>query len=357
MITNCLTFEQLQAYTSTTINKVEKSLLYTHISNCELCACAVNGFATIPFASDELVAIHRKIDAKTNATSANPLTFSRVIIMMASFIAIAFVYKLADNNKKQIATPIELSNSTILIPIKNEKKTASSEEILSVTKTYKKIVSKIQYQKFERTISPTEQLDIIEPISIHSLMKEADNSDFEIKVPENDLNSLYIYDLKISDYNNLYFSFQKKDDNSFFENHTSVSRENKKSPVDENEEKEQIPSDKILKKGLLSFREQDFHASLFNFDVLLDRNAKDVNAQFYSALAYYNLNNMSQAIDRLNKVLANNNIAFYSEAQWYLVLASLKMGETESAKIQLSKIISEKGFYSKNAKQKLNSLN
>lgn len=356
MITNCLTYEQLQAYTSTTINKVEKSLLYTHISNCELCACAVNGFTTIPFASDELVAIHRKIDAKTNATSANPLTFSRVIIMVVSFIAIAGVYRLADHNAKQTIDPIKLAKSTILIPIKNEKKTASSEEILSVTKTYKKIVNKIQFQKFERTISPTEQLDIIEPISIHSLIVEADNSDFEIKTPENSLNSLYIYDLKISDYNNLYFSFQMKDDNLFFKNHTSVSRENKKSVIDENEEKEQLSSDKILKRGLLSFREQNFNASLFNFNLLLDRNARDVNAQFYSALAYYNLNNMRKATDRLNEVLTNNNTAFYSEAQWYLAIASLKMGETESAKIQLSKIILEKGFYSKNAKQKLNSL-
>jgi len=67
MVPNCLTFQQLQAYSAHTIEKAERQHLYMHISSCELCACAVNGFTAIPFGSDELVAIHRDIDSKVNA--------------------------------------------------------------------------------------------------------------------------------------------------------------------------------------------------------------------------------------------------------------------------------------------------
>lgn len=62
----CLTYHQLQAYSVHTIDKAKRQHLYMHISSCELCASAVNGFTAISFESSELVAIQFDIDSKAD---------------------------------------------------------------------------------------------------------------------------------------------------------------------------------------------------------------------------------------------------------------------------------------------------
>ena len=81
-----------------------------------------------------------------------------------------------------------------------------------------------------------------------------------------------------------------------------------------------------------------------------------MNAQFYSALTYYNLNAISKCEERLTDVLKNSDDCFYPEAQWFLALVTLKTGDKENAKAQLENIVKEKGFYSAKAKEKLKSL-
>lgn len=356
MITNCLTYDQLLAYSTHTVNNVERGHLYMHISSCELCACAVNGFAASPFASNELVAIHREIDAKTNATAANPLTFARVIIVTVSLLSIVGVNMLCDRHSNK-PLPASIENtvpSTVLIPEKHEKKDASAEEISSVTKTFKKIVNVIQYQKFERTITPIEQLDMIKPsgIAANTIKKE----DLQIIAPRFNPDAIYIYNLKVSDYNRLYFGHARAE-NALFKTHTPVFKENKTSVADDfGMEQHIVPADRVLKEGLASFSKQNFGAALENFSLLLENNPTDVNAQFYSALACYNLDKTGRSVAFLNEVLKNSNDTFYPEAQWYLALVSLKTGNRENAKQMLERIVTEKGFYSKRAAEKLKEL-
>jgi len=356
MITNCLTYDQLLAYSTHNVNSAERGHLYMHISSCELCACAVNGFAASPFASDELVAIHREIDARTNATAANPLTFARVIIVAVSLLSIAGLNFLCESHQhKPMPAALETAVPlTIPIPEKHEKKDASAEEISAVTKTFKKIVNVIQYKEFERIITPIEQLDMIKPagIAANSAREEA----LEIVAPHFNPDAIYIYNLKVSDYNKLYFGHSHTE-NALFKTHTPVFKENKTSVADDfGTEQRIVPADRVLKDGLASFSRQNFGAALENFNLLLENNPADVNAQFYSALAYYNLDKTNRSIACLNEVLKNPNDTFYPEAQWYLALVNLKAGNRENAKQMLERIVSEKGFYSKRAAEKLKQL-
>ncbi|MCW3083258.1 MAG: hypothetical protein JWP12_624 [Bacteroidetes bacterium] len=356
MTTTCLTYEQLQAYSTHTVKTAERERLYMHISSCELCACAVNGFAAIAFTSDELVAIHKQIDAKTNATAAKPLTFAQYLIMFVSLVAIAGFYKIADRpyNNNLTTHPAALTTPTALIPDKNETKNQSAEEISAVTKTFKKIVNVIQYKKFERTITPVEQLEMIKPIAISSSSPQLQAVEEEemAVAPHYDANVIYIYDLKVADYNKLYFNYARSEAN-LFSSHTFASKENKESAADEfGPELHSIPADRVLKEGLAAFNKQEFSKAIEKFNLLLENNPKDVNAGFYSALAYYNMSKVNKAIEQLNVVLQNPDQAFYPEAQWYLALVTLKT-DKEKAKQMLETIVSEKGFYSKRAKEKL----
>jgi tetratricopeptide (TPR) repeat protein len=326
-----------------------------HISSCELCACAVNGFTALPFASDELVAIHREIDAKVNATAANPLTFARVFIVMVSFLAIGSVSFISQRIAQKKHFPAEVNAPALIKPttLINETKETSKEEISSVTKTFKKIVDVVQFTKFERSITPIEQLELLKPDDVIESSVKILESD--IIAPHYNTNVIYIYDLKVSDYNRLYFS-QLKVDGTLFKTHTPVFRENKESLTEPAEEYHVVPADRVLKQGLASFNKQEFGKAIENFSLLLENNPDDVNARFYIALSYYNLNKTEKAITSLEKVLKSRNDAFYPEAQWYLGLLNLKAGNHGTAKTIFQSIVAEKGFYSRRAADKLKSL-
>lgn len=357
MIANCLTYEQLQAYSTHTMKKVERERLYMHISSCELCACAVNGFTVAPFDSSDLVAIHREIDSRVNATAASPLTLSQFFIVFISFLSIVGVYlvsNLESNNKESInrvTIPLALTINNEY----HETQKSSQEEISSLAKTVKKIVNVVQFKNFDRKITPVEQLDLLQPLSAETVVPEGVVDEMTI-APHFNPNVIYIYDLKITDYSKLYF-FHASSDNNLFKTHTPPSKENEKSAANDlGIEKQFIPVDRILKEGLAAFNKQQFGFAHEKFNQLLEYNPNDVNAKFYSALACYNMNRIEKAKLLLKDVMANQNDAFYPEAQWYAALLELKNGNKALAKEQLELIVSEKGFYSKRAEEKLKHL-
>jgi tetratricopeptide (TPR) repeat protein len=355
MNSTCLTYNQLQAYSAHTIEKSEREHLYMHISSCELCACAVNGFTAIPFDSDELVATHREIDSKVNAASVNPLTFAQVIIVIISLVSILGVYKICDRLSIPNASSLNKKESILINSLnKNETKKTSQEEISSAAKTIKKIVNVIQYHKFSKKLVPFEKLENIKSIAFNqSILSEKEIMN-DVMSPHYNPDAIYIYDLKVSGYNKLYFNHLEPDV-SFFKGHIPVFRENEKSKEDEIgfDQHNKIPMDRILKNGLAAFNKQHYEQALVNFDLLMEYNPDDVNAQFYSALCYFNLNKLEKTIESLNDVIGNANDAFYPEAQWYLALATFKSGDKENAILQLQKIVFENGFYCDNAKDKL----
>ena len=356
MITNCLTYEQLEAYSTGDITKAERSNLYTHISSCELCACAVNGFTALPFASDELVAIHREIDARVNATAAHPLTLAQVFIVLISILSIAGVYTISDHKPghKTIAAVVKTKEPIALKPVSHETEKTSQEKVPAAATALKKTLSVIEYKKAERRITPVEELEMLEPISILDKGNGLSNDASEIVASHFNPAAIYIYDLKVSDYNKLYFPAYSTNDPSLFKTHTPVFKENKDDVADDfGIEKWVIAPDKVLKAGLAAYNKQQFNVALDQFNLLLKNNAWDVNAQFYSALSYYNLNKPEQAIERLQLVMKNPNDTFYPEAQWCLALLAIKTGDLPSAKAQLETIVAEKGFYAKKAKEKL----
>ncbi len=346
---NCLTYEQLQAYSVQQINNAEREYLYKHISTCDMCSCAVNGFASNPFSFDELSAIHSRIDEKANATAANSLTFAQFFIVLASLIAIMGVYRMSDH-PIVVAKPKE---NTQLISINintNETKKIFEKEIPAVKEAAEKNVVTHFYVLPQNTERPAELFEIMEPKAITSVELSSGTENPEVISIYYNRDVLYINDLKVADYTNLYEG--QKD--SYLKENTPAHKENKNAVEDDfGVEQGKLSADGHLRQGLLLFGRQHFDKALEHFKWLLEKNEQDVNSQFYAALSYYNLDKNTKAVEKLTAVLNNSCNVFAQEAQWYLALATLKEGDVVTAQQLLQTIVDEKGFYEEKAKEKM----
>ena len=348
---NCLTYEQLESYSHNSGGKEERAQQYMHISTCELCACAVNGFTAVSFTSAEVDAIKHQIDLRTNATHANPLTFVQALIGVVSVVSIFAFYNFVESFAKiqhKSASVEHVFPITVLNPLM-----VSESPVAVVSETaFKKLtlpVEKIEGKKIFIPVEAIERIttDLVAPI---------------IKVPEvfieevYNADVIYIYDLKVTAYNDLYFNYHSK---AFdMKGHTPSFKENKESEnyLIESESDHAIAADRILKSGLAYFGKEKYGIALEEFQMLLASNPSDVNALFYSAMSFYRIGKYNKAVKNFEAVLKHSNNVFHPEAKWNLALANLKAGENVKAKQLLDEIVSEKGFYSKRAAEKLKNL-
>lgn len=346
----------MQSYSLNKSEKEERAQLYMHISKCELCACAVNGFTAISFTSAEVDAIHHQIDAKTNAMHANPLTFAQVIIACVSIASIFGFYQFAnsfsENKTKTIA--FEKKYPTAIPILKKGTLTTESKNgspfALGIKTQKNEFVTKNKI--VEKVIIPVEPIKSISPALIPDLVKMPE----AIMKPIYNADIIYIYDLKVTNYNALYFNYQPRPYET--KGYTPSYKENKESAnnIFEKENEQTIAADKILKSGLFYFNKGKYNKALGEFQLLLEANPNDVNSLFYSAISYYQIGKYDRAIKNLEKVLKCSNTVFHQEAKWNLALSNLKVGEKAKAKQMLTEIANEKGFYSKRAAEKLKGL-
>lgn len=341
----CLTYEQLSSYTDNTINLSEKESLYKHISQCELCSCAVNGFAAMPFTENELVAINQIVDVKSNASASNSLTLAQVFIAILSIASIFGIYYISNAMNTPNQKPILLTETKWEQPLEI---TIPTKEIVKKENKLINTFSAIPKKQLENNSASLELIPTITTKEITSL----NESPKETIVPISNSNIIYIYDLKVSDYNNLYFGRSNK---KIIYTGTPVFKEHSKSAISELDEDnvESIAANQVLKKGLAAFNKGEYLNALGDFNTLLALNKEDVNALFYGGLSHYNNGNYSKAADYFNKTTKNKNNAFYQEAQWYLAQSYSKNGNHEEANVLYTQISKENGFYKDKAKEKI----
>lgn len=146
LYSNCLTYEELFAYTSNKLESSTRARLYQHIATCELCTCAVNGFTSLPLASIDINTLYDKIDMKTNVKQTSPITFGQLCIVIISLTSIAAFYlatnSVQKNSMKSMATTHKkisfshLNVKPVETPIISETSTAT------VAKKVKHVVKK-----------------------------------------------------------------------------------------------------------------------------------------------------------------------------------------------------------------------
>ena len=354
LFNDCLTFEQLQAYASHKSNKSEDAQTYMHISSCELCACAVNGFAAIPFSLSDVDAIHNQIDVKINATHASPLTFARVIIVVVSLASIFGFYHFADSYSENKMSVLPKENT--LLPLSSGIEIRTKKNPLAVLSHEHSVSGKRNRSVFigsvKKIFIPMEPVKSITATLPEPLVNNKDIVNSEIF----NADVIYIYDLKVTEYQNLYFS--QKILHSEMKGATPSFKEYKNASNDlpEPDYNQTVAADKVLKKGLEYFNKGKYTKAISEFQLLLDLNSKDINSLFYSAVSYYQTGKYTLAMNDLEAVLKSDNNVFHPEAKWNLALVNIKTEDKIKAKELLNEIVFEKGFYAKKAADKLKGL-
>lgn len=146
LYSNCLTYEELFAYTSNKLESSTRAKLYQHIATCELCTCAVNGFTSLPLASIDINTLYDKIDMKTNVKQTSPITFAQlciVVISLTSIVAFYFPTNSVQNNsmKSMASTPKAISFSHLHVkPVATS--TVAETSTPTVSKPMKHVVKK-----------------------------------------------------------------------------------------------------------------------------------------------------------------------------------------------------------------------
>lgn len=144
LYSNCLTYEELFAYTSNKLESSTRARLYQHIATCELCTCAVNGFTSMPLASIDINTLYDKIDMKTNVKQTSPITLAQLCIVVISLTSIVAFYFATNSVQKNSMKPVATATKEISFShLKQAEKPAVTETATpTASKKMKSVVKK-----------------------------------------------------------------------------------------------------------------------------------------------------------------------------------------------------------------------
>jgi len=365
---SCLSQRTLSDYHLGKLDRKATHSAEAHLVDCELCSMALAGFALVPVSDTDMQDLHRRIDA---STSKGPGLFSSKIIMTgiaAMAITGSFLFYNIVFKETTVVEPVMLAR-------KSEENAASQPaivslpEVIAVTAVPEDIKDKTVATKKAKTIFPKENFTgtvegtvekvktdpVVDPVVTDKKVVEkpaVKEPEEKIVEPEYNAPVTYVCDLKITDYQRFYFKDISQA--QVRTNNVPAPFENKLSKSMDGEElvRTQLTTD-ILNKGLMYFKDKNFKRANEQFAVLIEQNKNDVNALFYGGLSFYSVDKNDMAVKYFDRVLLSPNNVFHPEAQWYKALALLKKGDKENARQAFELIVSEKGFYAKQAREKL----
>lgn len=119
-------------------------------------------------------------------------------------------------------------------------------------------------------------------------------------------------------------------------------------------EKVNIPYIEYIDKTMELIAKNKYKKALPRLELILENYPDDINANFYSGFSYFNLGKYDLAIERFEKSYTIQFGNFYEEARWFKSLALENSNKHTEARKLWKEIVAEKGFYAKEAENKLN---
>ncbi len=349
----CLTYHELKWYCTKSMDMEEQKEVYKHLSGCELCALAVNGFSAMPFTEKKVERIHERMDMKTRAAYRLPrLPFAEVLVagcLLLAVLGYLVVVNSSSEIKPALTSICNIEPPTATAPVKKADAGEDSQSSLRETKR-PVMIKKEETKPEERKAVEVEKLPT-PALPFNDLLITRPATDPVSRTSITD-EYMYIEDFKVVDYSRLYTPAAPLPEPGGF---TPASKENKKSVENETAsmDEQKLPAGQLLKNSLHYLHKQNYLEANTGFLLLLAQNDKDVNALFYSGICCMEMNNYNFAIKQFGLVLKNNNPAFRQEANWKLAQTYLLTGEKEQAKAMFKEIAEEGGFYAEKAREKL----
>jgi hypothetical protein len=163
---------------------------------------------------------------------------------------------------------------------------------------------------------------------------------------------IFLHDLKVTDYQRLYFSGRKSLELPSV-NGVPASRAEKVAG-EENflERNEGYYLHQAIADAMLQFRKKEYKACLYTLNqVALVSGKDDINCRFYTAMCYYHLRYYSAASKEFDACIDHSNNTFLPEAEFYKALSLFESGSKEEASLLLKKIVLDNGYYAERAQE------
>jgi hypothetical protein len=356
--TSTLTAEQLEAFLEGKLSPGETKRVQHLLDDCELSKEALEGYSMVPGAFADVDALKKSIAAKSGMSWGWGKISLSIIGVAAISAVIALVYPTEKSAVVAGPTLPSQQNAPTYVEPENPLSPQEDHFVNPEAKVVPVTVAGETKQNGGAISTPAEQEFVVAPIQPedHAHLITDSVPPVVPAKPEIVYNAQvgFIVDLKVTEFDKYYaepievkeapltgIPAQYEDDNGMIVNY------------EEEPTVRQVPADQFLREGLLAFRDARYGKCVSKMDVLLEHNANDINALFYTAVSYVKLEMYSKAIPLLDQILADPNNVFDEEAEWYKALALEGNGDTAAATALFQEIAADGGFYSRQAGAKL----
>ncbi len=361
------THQHFSDYYNDKLSLDDKYLFERKLRNDPFFKDAYDGFKTNPQAFASL----SRLELKKKKFTSSYLTLV-VVSFIALFFVSGFLFFYIQNDVRD-----GQSNALYEINTKNElKKIQLKESQISIanvkTSEVEEVVKpKVVYTQLVEEEKQKERLNEIEVYQSNNVNKTEEPlvyvehkkqlKKIELK-PALELETKLIPLVSIHGLINV--NYEKIEDNktiavqTFIINGTPANKENDASDYSEPSHQTQIikvPYVNYLSNIQFDFSHNKFKKALKGYQKILEQYPNDLNAHFYSAICYYNLNQSEKALSHLQVVKTHRFDTFRQEGDWYKASVLYDLGRKEESIELLDYIIKKEGFYANQAKEmKLN---
>ena len=349
---NSTNLEKVESYVSGDMTASEKNNFEKEMVDNSFLQDAVDGFSSTPNSIDYF---NSKLRNKSNSK------YYIIGISLISMLLISSIFwKVNEQESIQIVSqeftqPIEIE--ILPIEIESLQVISKQDEITTVI-----LAEKNKVRPIENTITETElkkdfTLEIVE-LSI------PDDEEFEDEIIQTvvkvKINYPFTYynDLAVVDYRR-YENREKsiaKTTYVYSGVGANYEGESSKNKSEFTEKTVQVSYMAYLEESMWYFSKAKYKNALKRFDVISIQYKADLNALFYGGLSNYNLGRFTFALTNFESITNLEETPFYEEALWYKVKTKIKLGQFKSAKLDLETIISDRGFYTKQAMELIKTL-
>jgi len=136
-------------------------------------------------------------------------------------------------------------------------------------------------------------------------------------------------------------------------NGTPASQANKNSDIIDSNPTEKVFYDAYLKETIILFSKQNYKQAGKRFKTILKKYPNDVNALFYSSMCSFKRKKYKKSSLEFKKYLNQDITLFDEDANFFLALSLLEIGDNVEASLLLVDIVKQDGFYKSQAEELL----
>ncbi len=241
---------------------------------------------------------------------------------------------------------ITLDESDVIIPEPIEKMNAAPEK---------------EQVKPEVIINDFHEIDVIRTTEPPMPIAKLPIIDIDIKRPEDReimrkhefAKEIYLEDLKLVDYSNYRNEPQIKTRRMILTGVPANMEDENSEELDPIWKDVDIPYMEFIQKSMRIFGRGNYKKALSRFETVLETYERDVNANFYAGVCLFNLGEYSLATQHFDACLDGPYSNFDEESIWMKALSLEHLGKHNDAHQLFVKIKNAKGFYAKQAADKL----